>query len=220
MPLRSHVLHLGCNGISRIAIYCGTFKVEKVMLPITQNLHDALKHLRRKGKDMVFWVDAVCINQADTNEKDSQLGVIPKIFRYAFATHAWLGLDSAERDGEICLSWIEAIANTTVDSPDDSSPLTFSIKEMTSFRLATSTFEEDIPTWIKNIDGIIHAYGDPDYGVILHKFLDREYFKRRWTIQERYYAGVGVGWTCTAAQQSQGGVHMNTERSCTDFESG
>ena len=168
----------------------GPSKSKSFMLPITQNLHDALKHLRRKDKDMVFWVDAVCINQADTNEKDFQLGVMAKIVRYAFATHAWLGLDSAERDGEICLSWIEAIVNSTVDGPDSSPSLTYPIMDMPSFRLATSKLDEDISTWIKNIDGIIHA---PDYGVILHKFFGREYFKRRWTIQERYYAGVGVG---------------------------
>lgn len=168
-------------------------KSTSFMLFITQNLHDALKHLRRKDKDMILWVDAVCINQADTDEKDSQLGVMSKIFRYSFATHAWLGLDSPERDGEICLDWIEAIAKSTDDTPDDSSPFPLSFKDVTSFRLATAKFDEDIPRWIKIIDGIIHARGDPDYGFILHKFFDREYFKRRWTIQERYYAGVGVG---------------------------
>ena len=72
----------------------GPSKSRSFMLPITQNLHDTLKHLRRKDHEMALWVDAVCINQADTDEKDRQLGIMSKIYRYAVVTHAWLGLDS------------------------------------------------------------------------------------------------------------------------------
>lgn len=94
----------GSAVVPELLFIVGPSKSKSFMLPITQNLHEALKHLRRKDKDIVLWVDAVCINQVDTDEKDSQVGVMSKIFRYAFATHAWLGLESAERDGEICLN--------------------------------------------------------------------------------------------------------------------
>lgn len=37
--------------------------------PVTQNLEDALRHLRQSEGDRVLWIDAICINQNDLIER-------------------------------------------------------------------------------------------------------------------------------------------------------
>lgn len=40
----------------------------------TSNLETALRCLRRRWKPRIMWVDALCINQTDVDEKNTQLG--------------------------------------------------------------------------------------------------------------------------------------------------
>jgi hypothetical protein len=41
---------------------------------ITRNLEAALRALRLAGAERRFWIDAICINQMDNNEKSHQIG--------------------------------------------------------------------------------------------------------------------------------------------------
>ncbi|KAG9790969.1 hypothetical protein KCU88_g1141, partial [Aureobasidium melanogenum] len=58
---------------------------------ITSNLQLALSRLRKVQKDTYLWVDAVCINQADADEKSIQVRRISEIYRDAAAVIVWLG---------------------------------------------------------------------------------------------------------------------------------
>ena len=60
-------------------------------LPITESLHQALRRLRSETKEIVLWVDAVCINQDNPHEKAMQLELMQHIFRSANNVLAWLG---------------------------------------------------------------------------------------------------------------------------------
>jgi hypothetical protein len=60
-------------------------------LLIGANLDSALRHLRRRDHPIRLWVDAVCINQADLVEKNSQVQQMRKIFSTASETIIWLG---------------------------------------------------------------------------------------------------------------------------------
>lgn len=40
-----------------------TVTLEGCKFPVTTNLENALRHLRRRDEDRVLWVDVVCINQ-------------------------------------------------------------------------------------------------------------------------------------------------------------
>lgn len=59
-------------------------------LPVTRNLHAALTRLRHRALDRVLWVDAVCINQKDIPERNSQVQLMTKIYAYASRVVVWI----------------------------------------------------------------------------------------------------------------------------------
>lgn len=63
-------------------------------IEITQNGMDALWHFRLPDKSRTLWMDAVCINQEDMEERASQVLVMDQIFSNAIQTLAWAGNDA------------------------------------------------------------------------------------------------------------------------------
>jgi hypothetical protein len=62
------------------------------MIKITQNLFDALTRLRCvKARNL--WVDAICINQSDVEEKSRQIPLMKHIYELATQVVIWLGLE-------------------------------------------------------------------------------------------------------------------------------
>jgi hypothetical protein len=59
--------------------------------PIGHNLHLALLHLRSPTHSISIWIDAICINQADTMERNSQVSLMAFIYTRATKVVAWLG---------------------------------------------------------------------------------------------------------------------------------
>jgi hypothetical protein len=68
-----------------------TLYVNDTQLPIHPNLDSALRHLRSEVSDMVIWVDAVCINQDDPDEKSWQVGQMRRVYLQAECVLVWLG---------------------------------------------------------------------------------------------------------------------------------
>lgn len=60
-------------------------------LPITRNLHSALRHLRPSASHRYLWVDAICIDQTSTVERSSQILLMREIFHNAFQVIGWIG---------------------------------------------------------------------------------------------------------------------------------
>ncbi|KAJ8106890.1 hypothetical protein OPT61_g9243 [Boeremia exigua] len=66
-------------------------------IPVTENLYDALKGLRQTGQDRLIWVDALCINQADGNEKGAQVRKMNFVYTKATRVIVWLGPDEDDQ---------------------------------------------------------------------------------------------------------------------------
>ncbi|KAK8070691.1 hypothetical protein PG997_010894 [Apiospora hydei] len=58
---------------------------------VTQNLHSALVHLRHEIEVRKLWIDALCINQRDTSERNQQVVIMGDIYRRATQVLVWLG---------------------------------------------------------------------------------------------------------------------------------
>ncbi|KAI0120886.1 HET-domain-containing protein [Hypoxylon sp. NC0597] len=64
-------------------------------LRITRNLEEAIRHLRRKNDCRIMWIDDICINQNNVNERSEQVQRMGLIFSLACRVVAWLGPSSS-----------------------------------------------------------------------------------------------------------------------------
>ncbi|KAJ1328116.1 HET domain-containing protein [Microdochium nivale] len=60
-------------------------------LQIHKNLKEALPYLARRKSSLPIWIDAVCINQTDDDEKAVQISLMHKIYRQAAMAWIWFG---------------------------------------------------------------------------------------------------------------------------------
>ncbi|KAK4449734.1 heterokaryon incompatibility protein-domain-containing protein [Podospora aff. communis PSN243] len=77
--------------------------IDGVSVWIRQNLHDALKQLSadEDSGELFIWVDALCINQEDLEEKSRQVAMMGDIFHKAERVIAWLG--PARDDSDVAM---------------------------------------------------------------------------------------------------------------------
>ncbi|KAH8672724.1 heterokaryon incompatibility protein-domain-containing protein, partial [Tricladium varicosporioides] len=61
---------------------------------VTINLATALQHLRKEMEVVELWIDAICINQQDTDEKNVQVCRMKEIYEKAKEVIIWLGPES------------------------------------------------------------------------------------------------------------------------------
>jgi hypothetical protein len=69
---------------------------DDIVVPVTPNLHSALRDLRDKLGTYVIWADAVCINQDDAKEKEHQVPLMGEIYAKSSFVYVWLGSGSME----------------------------------------------------------------------------------------------------------------------------
>lgn len=68
---------------------------DSLAFPITSNLYLALAALRSSVEDRYVWVDAMCIDQQNIEERNQQVGQMLRIYKAARSVIVWLG-DTAE----------------------------------------------------------------------------------------------------------------------------
>jgi hypothetical protein len=90
----NNVLPITCNEIPTI---------------ISFNLYQGLRQLRDKWDYVRLWVDAICINQKDNDERTCQVGMMRKIYERSTEVIIWLG-ESGLNDhlGEMVLPMLTA----------------------------------------------------------------------------------------------------------------
>lgn len=87
----------GENGQKKVTLQSlfavATMSIKPYRFPIYSNLHDALMQLRGRLKDVILWVDAICINQGEDGkeEKRQQLKIMDDIYKSAANVCVWLG---------------------------------------------------------------------------------------------------------------------------------
>jgi hypothetical protein len=125
-------------------------------LLVTPTAYEMLKHLRvRSGP---FWIDAICINQDDSDEKATQIPLMRQIYANATYVVIWMG------------AWNHAIQ-------------AFMSEFARVFDLAEN-WQPQIFTYDPSWRGKDWPRDDDKFWEGLYYLLDHEWFRRLWTFQE------------------------------------
>jgi hypothetical protein len=133
---------------------------------VHRNLYIALLHLARCGDVKPvwpIWIDAICINQEDQEEKMAQIQLMNKIYRKANTVWAWLGV--AEHQDRIpeAIQFIDRVADENDSAEFGKVPF--------------------------NIAHVAYQTGRPMYrdlallSAVLH-LINNDWFRRVWIVQE------------------------------------
>ena len=137
------------------------------LFPATVNLATALKYVKghwcknfpdRDPRLLRLWVDAICINQKDPNERNSQVDLMRDIYSKAELVLSWLGHGIDEAD--IALHTLRTIARE--------------IRELGT-EDAGVEWLKSYPTWWND---------SPEFWEPIQTFLRLPYWRRIWIFQE------------------------------------
>jgi hypothetical protein len=140
---------------------------------VTQNLEAALRHLRSPSNKRVLWIDAICINQSDLDERAQQVQQIRSIYTQAKTVLAWVGLatehsddaiDTLQQLGQLMDQHGDELLNPKAGS--DTEEMIHSRMEAHGFSLASRNWS--------------HVW----------EFLERPYWSRIWVLQELAVRGL------------------------------
>lgn len=84
-------------------------------IPIGVNLHAVLVQLRRQFGDITIWIDAVCIDQQNDEEKNRQIPLMGEVYSLAQRVYVWLGSGTEESD--LAMDWIRFASNSILGHP-------------------------------------------------------------------------------------------------------
>jgi len=73
-------------------------------IPVNVNLEAFLRRRREVNQKVTLWVDAICINQDDALEKNSQIPLMNMIYAFAPRLTIWLGPGSD--DSTLAIEWL------------------------------------------------------------------------------------------------------------------
>ncbi|KAK7746681.1 hypothetical protein SLS53_001867 [Cytospora paraplurivora] len=74
---------------------------EKRILRITRNLDEAIRHLRYLDCPRYIWIDALCIDQGNPEERSRQVAYMGRIYWTAPSVVVWLGPRADNSDGAL-----------------------------------------------------------------------------------------------------------------------
>ncbi|KAG9197502.1 hypothetical protein G6514_001496 [Epicoccum nigrum] len=83
---------------------------QKYIVRVTAHLHYILEKIVQPDRHVLFWIDAICINQADrdSEEKSQQIGLMPDVYRFAKRVQIHLGPETD--DSPFAIEFIEHVA--------------------------------------------------------------------------------------------------------------
>lgn len=146
--------------------YCWGTQIEKEVmyidngeLEITKSLASALKYLRLETHSRLIWVDQICINQEDTQEKSNQVqNLMGQIYANTSRLLIWLG----EADDTSTLA-ISAVERACKEIESHGGVSTFHKANLSLLKMRDSNGKIELAPWIA-----------------IRKLLRRPWFTRAW----------------------------------------
>ncbi|KAI4869999.1 HET-domain-containing protein [Hypoxylon rubiginosum] len=156
---------------------------------ISRNLFAALKTLRNEEIGRIFWIDQLCINQSDLEERAEQVALMGDIYAGAKHVRIWLGeLDeSAGKD----FSTIQTISNAY-------SQANLSRGDVSAHSGGSS---DTIPSGAPITPEISHKVIQTAGGINMQNdsVFQRQWFERVWVLQEAW----NIPKSCSVLELSQ-----------------
>lgn len=156
---------------------------------VTRNLMAALKAVRRTKEAVKFWVDAICINQADLEEKKTQLPLMGRIYQQAKSVWAQV-LPSFDKFDSL-KELIIAIVTAGMALEKDLKAQAREFDEEQTTKEVNGRIERIVPESSKSLMFATHAledYGLPSETSPLwqswRELFASPYFRRVWVQQE------------------------------------
>ncbi|KAI1277039.1 HET-domain-containing protein [Xylaria sp. FL0933] len=145
-------------------------------LPITHNLELALRYIRFHDRPRTMWIDAICIDQDNVQERNAQVQRMGEVFSLAFGVVAWLGPGFV--DSRLALRTLEEIGQEV---------------EITKEWLLLPSPQCSHPDWYR-LETPIPL--EPNQLTAIIKLCEAPYLKRLWVIQELTLASVNSVVQC------------------------
>jgi Heterokaryon incompatibility protein (HET) len=142
-------------------------------LIITSTLKVALRYVRHVSKVTVIWIDAICINQRDNEEKSQQVRLMRDVYQKAAAVQIWLG--PRKSNGRSAFGGMLAIKIFAWAADRGPLPLQPKVFSATINSFMTKHKSQIIPLLKSMSQG---------YTIFVLKLLDSHWFSRIWIIQE------------------------------------
>jgi hypothetical protein len=149
---------------------------------ITPTLEHALRRLRYPEQPRKIWVDAICIDQENPEEKGGQIRQMRHIFANASRVVVWLGESSA--DSEQGLAFAKELSKLDVEEG--------------GLAVKTPSYVPFVPAAAKEL---LSTSNIPSWSAF-HRLLSRTWWLRAWVVQEVVVAkdlmflcgGISISW--------------------------
>jgi len=148
---------------------------------VTSALHTALQRLRLGDAKRVLWIDAICINQDDLEERSSQVARMKDIYANASSVVVWLGesdhTGNRHERSELAMKTVKAIQERVEDRSGTGAsitPIEASLQDDTHHPL------ED--------------HGGAYYFILDWRLFESPWFRRTWVVQEVFNARSAVAY--------------------------
>ena len=164
-------------------------RLSRYLVPVTPNLKEALIRHTQLAQDYSFpgllWVDAICINQDDLEEKSSQLSLMKDIYAQARATSVSLG-----RASRHSLKAFEAISRLSQLSLDNNLQ-SISARD---FPCGDGRQSHEL-SLITSLSVDLDDSSDIPLQALL-EFIQNPWWRRVWTLQEASLARETINMCC------------------------
>ncbi|EON64457.1 hypothetical protein W97_03688 [Coniosporium apollinis CBS 100218] len=149
---------------------------------VTANLESALRHLRHEDDFRTMWIDAICINQSDTEERTQQVAMMAEIYYNAARVLIWLA-DLKYLLNPQVLTFVDALVEE--------------IKQLTGLGHDELLDSHDVEILRRKLSESMRPSENLDEGwrtryqamaIALSHFFSLPWFRRIWVLQEVFYS--------------------------------
>jgi hypothetical protein len=157
--------------------------LEKSQFQVRSNLKAALKRLRDWDSKENYWIDALCINQSNLDERNDQVRLMGKIYSQCKFVFIWLGKESSDSDRALSLvrKWGDLDRLMDIIKPYESEGVVAEDICERTVQTVGNVLRCSPSTLVRVLDSLIIE--QPSFEAVI-RLLKRPYWQRIWILQE------------------------------------